>query len=116
MPTEDDYLEEKCIHDQRTIRINCPKLTLAEWEMLCICLQATILSDDIAPLLWLEVADSDQEEFGLDLMEFSGRLKKYSILQNLAILHAVDNFGNLYHLKLEFAEHLRQAGANIKDA
>lgn len=65
---------------------------------------------------WHEVADSDQEEFELDLMEFSGRLEKYSILQNMAIIHAVDNFWKLIHQKLEFAEHLRPAGANIKEA
>jgi hypothetical protein len=49
-------------------------------------------------------------------MEFSGRLEKYSILQNMAIIHAVDNFWKLIHQKLEFAEHLRPAGANIKEA
>jgi hypothetical protein len=71
-------------------------------------------TDDIAPFLCNEVADSNQEDYELDLNEFAGRLKKFPDLQSLAILHTVDNFWKLSGQKMGIEKTLREAGANIK--
>lgn len=91
----------------------CPPLKLEEWKLLCTLLQNTIRTDEVSLCLYQDVTDFDQEDWSFDLQEFSKRLKGHAQLQNLSILHAVDNFWKLYPLKMAFAETLKKAGAKI---